>query len=477
MGLYVVGGLTQYYVSSQDGDPDVLNQPIGDNTDIGDPLVGDPNALQNFDLYSQWGEDAYLYWPAGQPEATSGRYATLNDNQGAWCQLIAAGKTDINYNDDQPIWYRTFLVVTDDPQRPNAVQIVGGKELFWWDNTNVVSGNSWGQATSSWIGVGISSVNVEAATQIGNLFLYPPPELGGGLVGFPDFGAPGGNDENKALDDLTNDAPIPPNPYQLIAVAKHDPWGWGLSQIRLYTQPAVGGAASPGLIGWKLAVRDMNDQDAWFTTNQWGDTSAQLVQPMGVGQWWTRHYGWGPSFLNLYFAPAVTVQIQPARTADPCQYFAVAGSETTFVAVVNGANGDVMMTYAWTVDPPDALIGDSGAATCVVKMPDPPAEVTVNLTATVTDTFSTSPVAVTPYSITPWTSDEATRTTQFCHWFRQHYNETHYIRRILIGPGDAKAAMVPLSREQLNLLRASMERIVTETSHTLRMTGEQFGRD
>jgi len=324
LGLYIVGGRTEYFLTVRDGDPRIGGGVGFAGSGDGAPFaqaVADLNNLTNCDLYEEWGENAFLYWPAGYGGYGDGRFATAQDNEGAWYQLVAAGKTDIaGYG--QPIWYRAFFLFTTDSNRPNALQIVGGKQLFWWDQTQqVVSEYAWGAVTSSWVGIGVSGDRsiLKPATEAGQLFFDEHISNEGNFVtispdGFGDFESVQLPQDELPAKSVTEGGDVPIDPPQLIAIAKHDPWGWGLSQIHLYVLPANApnpnrqGCPPLALVGWKLRVRDMDEQHDWVVTNDWGRSSTEASQTMGIGQWWTDQWNWGPSILTLYFAPVTELQ-------------------------------------------------------------------------------------------------------------------------------------------------------------------------
>ena len=315
MGLYIIGGRTEYFLSNQDGDPTYGNWTAqGELQQIENWLssLADPNASSNYDLYESWGANPTI----ADPQNPGGRYPTAKDNVDPWFQLVAVGKTDIS-GYDQPIWYRTFFVVTSDAERPNALQVVGGEQLFWWDTNQVVSEYAWGQVTSVWVGIGVSGDGLKAASAVGRIFFDQHIGAAGNIVIFKDasFGQPGGIDfPDEAPDVLTKGGDIPISPHQLIVVAKHTPWGWGLSQMRLFVLPANAenpnrlGSYHLGLVGWEERVKDMNEQHDWLITNQWGRSSTEVSHTLGIGQWWTGQWKWGPSIIDLHFAPVTELQ-------------------------------------------------------------------------------------------------------------------------------------------------------------------------
>lgn len=185
MALYIIGGRTEYFLSNRDGDP-VFPGTVDDWL----ASVGNPNVMAGGDLSEWWGagNNASI---TNDPYYPGGRFPTAKDHVDPWFDLVAIGKTNITGYGD-PIWYRTFFVFAGNPETPNALQIVGGKQLFWVGGQPGVSDYEWGTETSTWVGIGISGDGLKANTEIGQLFLNQ--HLSGlGDVWFPDadLGPPG----------------------------------------------------------------------------------------------------------------------------------------------------------------------------------------------------------------------------------------------------------------------------------------------
>lgn len=303
MSHFIIGGRTEYSLSNNEGDP-----TYGEWTtqwelqQIEDWLhsLGDPNFQYPYDLYEEWGEVPVL-WDQG-----GGRFPTSRDNNGSWLDLVAVGKTNISGYGD-PIWYRTFFVFTNDAQTPNALQIVGGKQLFWQQQQHVVSDYEWGTVTPSWVGIGISgdSLKPEPGSVAGRVF-FDQNIAGGDYFFLTDWDPAYPGDQPP--DPLEIDAmDVPINRYQLVAIAKHDPFGWCLSQVRLYTLPATAenpnriGSYHLGLVGWIERVGAM-DGPLDFVSNNWGRSSTEVSHRF-IGQWWTPQHKWGQSAMDLHFAP------------------------------------------------------------------------------------------------------------------------------------------------------------------------------
>jgi len=261
MGLYVVGGWTEYLTEGQ------IRYASDHHVD-----VADPNAL-DVHSFDEWGDNS-----------------VLPDNTGTyWWHLMALGKTNAETL-GEAIWYRSFFIFTSDPTKPNAKEIIGGKQLFWREG-QTAEDYAWGdpaevraaELRSDWVGIGVSVPGVWGKTE----------ELDWEDTDFPEGGG-----------DPSTDVPSGaiPGGAQLFSVAKHDPWGWSLSQIRLYLKPATG-QEQIGVVGWTERVKDMAGQQNWVVTNHWGRSSTERSQTMGVGQWRTAQWGWGPSLLTLHFAP------------------------------------------------------------------------------------------------------------------------------------------------------------------------------
>jgi hypothetical protein len=152
-----------------------------------------------------------------------------------------------------------------------------------------------------------SQFGLKAASATGQNFLNQQYTGLGNVQWFP---ADGSDNVPDPIETQGQDLPVT---QQLTTVAYHDPWGWGLSQIRLYVLPAT--AQNPntipntnyyeGLAGWSLRQRDMAMQQQWIMTSTWGKTNADVSPGMGSGQYWTPQYGWGQTVMNLYFIPQV----------------------------------------------------------------------------------------------------------------------------------------------------------------------------
>lgn len=300
MALYIVGGRTEYYLTNDQGYPSVQPWPDTWPTSIADPNSAFSAAV---DLDEEWGEDAWdpVLW----------RFRTATDSaRGPFLQLVAIGKTDISYAGNYPFWYRTFLVFTTDINRADALQIVGWQQFFWWTQTQKVSEYLWGKITPTWIGIGISGDNLQARSAVGKSFLSQFIGGLGNIVIFPPDNLGGNPDIPDPIEIQGGDLPVS---QQLIAVAKHDPWGWGLSQSRVYTLPAT--AQNPntipstsyylGVAGWSLRQRDMNMQQPLTVTSAWGRSNADRSPIMGIGQFWTPQWGWGPTVMSLFLVPEV----------------------------------------------------------------------------------------------------------------------------------------------------------------------------
>jgi len=306
---YVVGGRTEYFLSNRDGDPTWDENP-STNWEVQQiynwlASLADPNVFQgNCDLYESWGADPFIQ------DASGGRYPTASDGVDPYLVLAAVGKTNIQgYN--VPIWYRTFFVVTGNPETPNARQIVGGKQIFWLPGQPAVSDYSWGKKTPDWIGIGVSGDGLQPASTVGRA--YFDQHIGVGnivILADPSFGHEG-IDDLEVLELEGHDVPIAP--YQLIAVSQHDPFGpncW--AQARLYTLPA--NAKNPNRVGpydmtwvgWIERVWDPGGTNP-VATNAWGRSSTD-VSHLFTGQWWKPGSKWGPSAVALHMAPWTEVQ-------------------------------------------------------------------------------------------------------------------------------------------------------------------------
>jgi hypothetical protein len=306
---YVIGVRTEYFLSNSDGDP--TND--GGTTSFEQQQViqwlqkvGDPNYPGSYDLYETVGADPIISDAYGQ------RFPTANDNVDPFLALVSAGKTNIQ-GFDVAIWYRTFFVLTRNPETTNAVQIVGGEQSFWLPGQPAVTDNSWGTKTSDWIGVGISGDALKAGSPVGRNYLGQHLSGVGNIVILAD---PGFGDPNEPLDDLYNleidGGDVPVAAYQLIAVAKHAPFGDCWAQSRFYTLPA--NAPNPDRVGnygmtwvgWLERVWS-NDGSNPLVTNQWGRASTDVSHSFD-GVWWKPGTKWGPSRMSLHFAPATEMQ-------------------------------------------------------------------------------------------------------------------------------------------------------------------------
>jgi hypothetical protein len=303
MAHYIIGGRTEYFLSNRDGDP-VFPGTVSDWLSS----VGDPNVSSEADLYEWWGagDDASFkdtHYPGG-------RFPTENDNVDPWFALVAVGKTNIN-GYDVPIWYRTFFVFTQNPETPNARQIVGGKQYFWLPGQTAVVDYSWGTETPDWIGIGVSGDGLKAGSNVGQLFFDEHLGGVGNIVILADPGpGDGGIDDLYDLEVDGRDVPIAP--YQLIALSQHDPFGTCWSQTRLYTLPANAknpnrsGTYGMTWVGWKERVWDTSGGNP-TVTNKWGSSSTEVSHSF-TGQWWQPQSKWGASVMSLHFAPRAEVQ-------------------------------------------------------------------------------------------------------------------------------------------------------------------------
>jgi hypothetical protein len=307
---YVVGGRTEYFLSNRDGDPTWDENPSTgwETQQINNWLtsLGDPNVFGGAcDLYESWGADPFIQAPGG------GRYPTASDNLDPYLALVAVGKTNIQ-GYDNPIWYRTFFVLTQNPETPGARQIVGGKQFFWLPGETPVSDYAWGTETSDWIGIGVSGDGLKAASSVGQLFFSQQLGDVGNIVilGDPSFGE-GGLDDLNELELEGHDVPIAPD--QLIALSQHAPFeGSCWTQTRFFALPA--NARNPNRIGpygmtwvgWIERVWATNGGNP-AVTNRWGSSSTEVSHDF-IGQWWKPGSKWGPSVMALHFAPRTEVQ-------------------------------------------------------------------------------------------------------------------------------------------------------------------------
>jgi hypothetical protein len=311
MANHVIGGRTEYYLSNRDGDP-TWDQSPGNNWQEQQIVqwlssLGDPNFLSGAcDLYESVGADPILQDQFGQ------RYPTAQDNVDPYLALVAVGKTNIQ-GYDVPIWYRTFFVFTQNPETPNARQIVGSKQGFWLPNQPAVFDYSWGTETPDWIGLGVSGDGLKAGSNVGQLFLDQHLSGVGNIVilADPGFGPP--DEPLEDLYDLELDGgDVPIAPYQLIAVSRHDPFGDCWTQTRLYTLPA--NAKNPNRVGnygmvWAGWIERVwaNDGGDPLYSNQWGLSNRGQSHSF-TGIWWKPGTKWGPSRMDLHFVPRTELQ-------------------------------------------------------------------------------------------------------------------------------------------------------------------------
>ena len=84
-------------------------------------------------------------------------------------------------------------------------------------------------------------------------------------------------------------------------LAEHDPWGCGLSRMIVPGVPAAPATTGPtwSIVGAHQQVRDLHSKDPFVVTLEWGDTGARQ-QDIGVGQGYSRQYGWGFALYTLF---------------------------------------------------------------------------------------------------------------------------------------------------------------------------------
>lgn len=311
MSVYVTGSRTEYFLSNSDGDPTFDQEPTTgwEQQQIVDWLgsLGDPNVFSGAcDLYESAGAHPIISDQFGQ------RYPTINDNVDPFLALVAVGKTNIQ-GYSVPVWYRPFFVFTGNPEHPNARQIVGGKQFFWLPGQEKVADNSWGTETSDSIDLGVSGDGLKAASNVGEIFLNQHLSGEGNIVIFtdPGFGPP--DDPPDDLFDLERDgADVPVPPYQLIAVAQHAPFGDCWMQTRFFALPA--NAKNPNRVGnydmtWVGWIERVWASDGGnpLPSNKWGRASTEVSHSF-IGTWWKPVSRWGPSRMDLHFAPVSEVQ-------------------------------------------------------------------------------------------------------------------------------------------------------------------------
>ncbi|KVC81352.1 hypothetical protein [Burkholderia ubonensis] len=222
---------------------------------------------------------------------------------------------------------------------------------------------------------------------------------------------------------------------------------------------------------WALTEADIEighkvwrwDQDA---------SSESFSTPADWGAFLWSQSGWAINgHMTINDAPSITGRVVGVYSRDRCDLFAVAGRVALFKVALTGPDGASQTSLQWSVTSPAKIIGSTTGATCEVQMPDPPQPVTVSAVVTVDDGFETYEAAVMPFTVTPWTVEEAQTAYLVCEWWQQLRRDFGYVNHIIVGPGDP--LRTPITNDKAARLGAVLRDIVANATSLLESFGQR----